>query len=128
VAGKGKISFIYDAAGVKQRKVVRDEQDNILLRQKYIGNTELRDDAIEAVYHDDGRLTPKEDGGWQHEYVLKDHLGNTRVMFADVDNDQVVDASEILQRNSVRFAVRSLGCLPDIQKCCAFYRSLIPLA
>jgi RHS repeat-associated protein len=51
------------------------------------------------VYHDDGRLTPKEDGGWQHEYVLRDHLGNTRVMFADMDNDQAVDASEILQQN-----------------------------
>jgi RHS repeat-associated protein len=99
VAGKGKISFIYDAAGVKQRKVVRDEQDNILLRQKYIGNAEFRNDTLEAVYHDDGRLTPKEDGSWQHEYVLRDHLGNTRVMFADLDNDQAVDASEILQQN-----------------------------
>jgi RHS repeat-associated protein len=84
---------------MKQRKVVRDEQNNILLRQKYIGNAEFRNDTLEAVYHDDGRLTPKEDGSWQHEYVLRDHLGNTRVMFADMDNDQAVDASEILQQN-----------------------------
>jgi hypothetical protein len=55
-------------------------------------------------------------------------LGNTRATFADVDNDQAVDASEILQHNSVRFAVRSLGCPPDIQKCAAFCRSLISLA
>jgi RHS repeat-associated protein len=31
--------------------------------------------------------------------VLRDHLGNTRPTFADVDDDQAVDASEILQQN-----------------------------
>jgi RHS repeat-associated protein len=34
---------------------------------------------------------------WQYEYFLQDHLGNNRILFADLNNDGSVDASEILQ-------------------------------
>jgi hypothetical protein len=32
-------------------------------------------------------------------YILKDHLGSTRVVFSDVNNNGSVDASEILAQN-----------------------------
>ena len=39
-------------------------------------------------------------GAWQHEYALKDHLGNTRVLFSDVDSNGVIDPdTEILDEN-----------------------------
>lgn len=38
--------------------------------------------------------------GWKREYVIKDHLGNTRLAYCDLNNDGVVATpSEILQEN-----------------------------
>ncbi len=36
---------------------------------------------------------------WRYEYNIKDHLGNTRVTFADLDNSGIVTTLEILQQN-----------------------------
>ena len=41
---------------------------------------------VEAVYHEEGRAT-LQGTTWQYEYSLKDHLGNTRVIFTDANND-----------------------------------------
>jgi len=38
--------------------------------------------VIDAIYHEEGRATPSATS-WQYEYYLKDHLGNTRVIFTD---------------------------------------------
>ncbi len=39
-----------------------------------------------CVYHEEGRATPS-GTSWQYEYYLKDHLGNTRVIFTDSDDN-----------------------------------------
>ena len=36
-------------------------------------------------------------GGWQYQYRLSDHLGNTRVVFADQNNNGSITADEIIQ-------------------------------
>ncbi|MDX2189334.1 MAG: RHS repeat-associated core domain-containing protein, partial [Bacteroidota bacterium] len=35
----------------------------------------------------------------RYEYAIRDHLGNTRLMFADLDGSGTVSSSEILQEN-----------------------------
>ena len=65
---------------------------------------EYKDDNLEAVYFGEGRVTLQtneetEETATRLEYVLKDHLGNTRVMFSDLNEDGLVDATEILQEN-----------------------------
>jgi hypothetical protein len=53
---------------------------------------------VEAIYHSEGRLVLN-NGAFQQEYTLKDHLGNARVTFADLNGDATVDQTEILQTN-----------------------------
>ena len=107
-----KIEFVYDGTGMKLRKttwengVVKETRD-------YMENFEYKDDKIERIHHNEGVITQRAKradegtefvglGGlvWQYEYVLKDHLGNTRVTFADLNNSNTIDPNtEINQIN-----------------------------
>ncbi len=61
----------------------------------YIGGIEYRNGDIQAIYHPQGRAVP--DGStWRHEYVITDHLGNTRLRFSDLDANTFIDSTEIL--------------------------------
>jgi len=92
---------LYDANGNKLRKTVSNGTS-----QDYLGGIEYSGGAIEAIYHEEGRATPV-GAGWQYEYSLKDHLGNTRVIFienlVEIDtngdgiNDTTVSVPEIIQ-------------------------------
>ena len=47
---------------------------------------------------------------WQYQYYLKDHLGNNRVLFADLENDGTVDATDILEeRHYYAFGLEMQG-------------------
>jgi RHS repeat-associated protein len=48
--------------------------------------------TLEAIYHTEGRITPV-GANWQYEYSIRDHLGNTRLTFADLNNNGVVDVT-----------------------------------
>jgi RHS repeat-associated protein len=51
------------------------------------------------MYHAEGRAY-RSGTTWQYEYTLKDHLGNSRVTFADLDNNGTINpTTEILQEN-----------------------------
>jgi RHS repeat-associated protein len=64
-------------------------------------NLTVADSDKKRNYHEEGRLTPKTGGGYQLEYTLKDHLGNARINFADVNvNGSINAASEILQEET----------------------------
>ena len=72
----------------------------------YIGGIEYRNGDIRAIYHPEGRAVPTGSscvfaGGydeqcWRHEYVITDHLGNTRLRFSDLDGNSQIDSSELL--------------------------------
>lgn len=94
------INWLYDASGAKLSKTTNASGNNVT---HYIGGIEYKGTAtsfaIEAIYHAEGRCTLQEGGIWRYEYNLRDHLGNTRVTFADLDNSGTVTTSEILQQN-----------------------------
>lgn len=61
----------------------------------YISGIEYLNGSIQAIYHAEGWAVP--DGStWRHEYVLADHLGNTRLRFSDVDGNGTLDSTELL--------------------------------
>jgi RHS repeat-associated protein len=61
----------------------------------YIGGVEYRNGGIRAIYHPEGRAVPS-GSNWRHEYVITDHLGNTRLRFSDLDGNSQIDSTEIL--------------------------------
>jgi RHS repeat-associated protein len=104
LSGSRSIDFTYAADGTKLRKVVKTGA-TINLVQEYVNGIEYRGTVIpattiEGIYHAEGRLYNNA-GNWQREYVIKDHLGDTRIAYCDINNDGVIATpSEILQENN----------------------------
>ena len=74
-----KIRYIYDAVGVKHaKKVVGNIQNN----QYYIGNMEYDNNKeLKYIHTSEGRVRFT-GSDIVYDYYLKDHLGNTRVVFS----------------------------------------------
>jgi len=102
--GNRTITFLYDAGGNKLRKTVVNN-GTTLYTQDYVNGIEYKNGALEAIYHSEGRVT-NIDGSLKYEYAMKDHLGNTRLMFCDRNGDGVIkpenapEPSEVTQENS----------------------------
>jgi RHS repeat-associated protein len=96
--GAGKtIEVYYDRGGAKLRKTVKTNATTTQYIQDYVSGMEYRTTGtgsltLEAIYHAEGRITPV-GANWQYEYSIKDHLGNTRLTFADLNNNGVVDVT-----------------------------------
>jgi RHS repeat-associated protein len=100
--GGNAINFMYDAVGNKLRKTVTGTAPYV---QDYVGGIEYRGGVLEAIYHAEGRITTIS-GALKYEYALKDHLGNTRIMFSDKNADGLItlaatsqETSEVTQEN-----------------------------
>ena len=72
-------------------------------RQDYLGGIEVKNNRLEAIYNEEGRAyntsnaTQVYPHTWRYEYNLKDHLGNTRVSFSDLNGNGIIDnQTEIL--------------------------------
>jgi RHS repeat-associated protein len=97
--GGGKIiDIIYDAAGNKLKKTIIGSASNY--DQDYIGGIEYRSGVREAIYTAEGRVFYTSPTATRYEYTIKDHLGNARLSFSDVNTNGTVDfATEVLQEN-----------------------------
>lgn len=101
----GTITIVYDAAGRKLQKVVTSPEENYTL--DYISGVEYRNEELEAVYTEEGRFfVPAAEEGDEpadprYEFFLKDHLGNTRVVIADLDGSGSIDITDDLATNEV---------------------------
>ena len=66
----------------------------------YIGNIEYVNNVIDQVHHEQGRYKSIGTNTYRHEYTIADHLGNTRIVYTDVNNNGLVDqATDILDEN-----------------------------
>jgi RHS repeat-associated protein len=72
--GAGVITYIYDAGGRKLRKVLTGANRDYVNGIEYDNNGTLA-----FIQTEEGRARPN-GGSYFYEYMLKDHLGNTRVM------------------------------------------------
>jgi RHS repeat-associated protein len=87
VTGKGTIIYVYNAAGIKlEKKVI---EGSITTITDYINGFEYRNDTLQQIAHEEGRIRSKADTAFVYDYFIKDHLGNVRTVLTD---EQQTDA------------------------------------
>lgn len=80
----GDISYIYDATGVKQKKIVSGTTTS------YAGNFIYENDVLQMFSHPEGYVEQLSAGKvptFGYAYQYKDHLGNIRLTYMDSDNN-----------------------------------------
>lgn len=90
VTGKGTITYTYDAAGNKLKKVT---VDNTVSPAKttttdYMGGAVYENGELQFISHEEGRIRYSPPvggvgGGLYFDYMLKDHLGNVRMVLTE---------------------------------------------
>lgn len=90
VAGKGTITYTYDAVGTKLKK---ETIDNTVTPVKttttlYLGGSVYENDELQFIAHEEGRIRPVRDAnniitGFTYDYFIKDHLGNVRMVLTE---------------------------------------------
>lgn len=87
ITGSGTVDLTYDALGRKWKKV------GTTGTFEYVGGLVYKDEKVEAYYDPDGRVVANYINGgatldgFRAEYWHKDHLGNSRLAFSDVDRN-----------------------------------------
>ncbi len=74
--------IIYDGRGNKLAQHTTGQP-----RKDYLGGIEMSGTNFEAIMHEEGRVVLE--GTWKYEYVLRDHLGNTRVVFRPLSGTSI---------------------------------------
>ncbi len=98
VTGKGTVTYTYDAAGNKLKK---ETVDNTVSPSKttttlYIGGTVYRNDTLELIGHEEGRVRFKPENNTLHyDYMLKDHLGNVRMVLTEEEKQDQYPAATL---------------------------------
>jgi|GEM_PF-1819460 len=102
ISGEENIYYIYDASGVKWVKNY-DDQTNTAYYGSFVYKSDEPQSDYEASYflNPEGMIN-KDGSTYEYQYFLRDHLGNTRVVFSDRNHDGWIDrgtsSTEVLQR------------------------------
>jgi RHS repeat-associated protein len=93
------IEYTYTATGTKLRKTVTSWKTTAGGTTDYAGQFLYQDNELSCIFTPVGRIVPmhyNDETFWKHEYNLKDHLGNTRIVFAAHPHGQ----PEVMQQTS----------------------------
>ena len=131
--GENKITYIYDATGVKLEKQVSEWTGvnldfNSTKSTAYAGNYIYEkssgydysedlplgfslDYSLKFFSHAEGYIEPRGSGNYDYVYQYKDHLGNIRLSYADSDGNGSIDPStEIIEeKNYYPFGLEHKG-------------------
>ena len=98
------IAFLYLPSEIGQMRLVYDATGRKWFKYGEFGTTsyasgiEYLDGKLEAIYAPDGRMVAEYTGGqitrYRAEYFHQDHLGNTRLVFSDFNQNGIVDLEE----------------------------------
>ncbi len=117
VTGKGTITYTYDAGGNKLQKTTTETgatvdgfTTNITTTTSYIGGTvyesktyshaslsaKNQPDKLQFIGMEEGRIRVREtDNTFHYDYMLKDHLGNVRMVLTDEEKTNYYPAATL---------------------------------
>jgi RHS repeat-associated protein len=93
------IEYTYTTTGTKLRKPVTSWKTTGGGKTDYAGQFLYQDNELSCIFTPVGRIVPmqyNDETFWKHEYNLKDHLGNTHIVFAAHPHGQ----PEVMQQTS----------------------------
>ncbi|HLY68678.1 MAG TPA: DUF6443 domain-containing protein, partial [Puia sp.] len=111
IKSKGTISYIYDAAGNKLKKITVDSTSTPAktTTTTYSGLFVYNNDSLQFINQDEGRVRNKlinQTLGWTtsniqylYDYFIKDHLGNTRMVLSE-ETEQDTYAATMESQNA----------------------------
>ena len=105
----GNISYVYDATGIKQKKIATEGSNTTTT--EYAGNYIYKNGVLEFFNHPEGYIEPKGDETFDYIYQYKDHLGNIRVSYQDLDNNGSIDQNTEIkeEKNYYPFGLEHRG-------------------
>jgi len=102
-----KINYTYAADRTKLRKVTND--NGSVTTTDYAGDFVYENNTLQQFNQPEGYVEP-DGSGWQYVYRYLDMWGNTRVTYADDNNDGSVNSSEIRrEQNYYPFGLEHKG-------------------
>jgi RHS repeat-associated protein len=84
-----KIEFTYDANGDKLQ-MITDPAFGVSTTIDYIGAFQYSNGNLQFFQHSEGYVLPAS-GNYDYVYIHRDHLGNNRVSYSDLNNDGDID-------------------------------------
>ncbi len=107
VTGKGTIKYIYDATGTKLvKRTIETSPLSKTTTTDYLNGFVYENNTLQFFAHEEGRVrlnhtvTVSNPTVFAYDYMVKDHLGNTRIVLTD---EQQIDAypAVTLETNSI---------------------------
>ncbi len=96
VGGKDTITYIYDATGNKLQKRVCDSlKGTLTMTTDYLGGFVYENSVLQFLGHEEGRVRLNHNVSvnsptvFVYDYFVKDHLGNTRMVLTDEQQQDV---------------------------------------
>ena len=131
-AQNGRITYVYDATGGKQAKIVRDDNQGVTTTTSYASGfiyegSSQAPEKLQVFFHPEGYIEPvlnsiggstKEKSlststitGFQYAFNYTDHLGNIRLTYSDTDGDGVIKPSAeiVSEKNYYPFGLLQKG-------------------
>jgi RHS repeat-associated protein len=94
-ASGNRIIHTYDADGnlLKKRSY---QGDSLLAEINYVMGTEWNKDTLSIIHHSEGTMNYTA-AGFTENYFIADHIGNTRLVYIDVNKDGDITLNELQQ-------------------------------
>lgn len=100
----GTITYVYDALGTKLQKTVKQANLSTGSSTYYAGNMVYEQSngqapiTLQFIGHSQGYAEPDGQGGYKYVYQFKDHIGNIRVSYSDLNGNGTIESgTEIIQ-------------------------------